>query len=56
MTYIYIGSRTQQFGSDKTKSFLNEQNLQNILGLYLIWKNRIVRYPKLDSLVFAGLL
>jgi hypothetical protein len=28
MAYVYIGSRTQLFGSDTTKSFLNKRNLK----------------------------
>jgi hypothetical protein len=28
MSYVYIGSMTQLFGSDTTKSFLNKQNLK----------------------------
>jgi hypothetical protein len=31
MTYVYISSRTQLFGSDTTKSFLNKQNLKPYL-------------------------
>jgi hypothetical protein len=28
VTYVYIGSRTQLFESDTTKSFLNKQNFK----------------------------
>jgi hypothetical protein len=53
VTYTYIGNRTQLFGSNTTKSSLNKRNPQNLVGLYLIWKNRILWFGKPDGTVFA---
>jgi hypothetical protein len=38
MTYVYIGSRTQIFESDMTKSFLNKQNFKPYLDSTLSTK------------------
>jgi hypothetical protein len=51
VTYVYIGSRTQLFESDTTKSFLNKQNFKPYLDTTLSKKtglsgmeNRTIRF------------
>jgi hypothetical protein len=53
MSYVYIGSKTQLFESDMTKSFLNNQNLKPYSDSTLSEKNRTLRFSKPDIPVFA---
>jgi hypothetical protein len=55
MTYVYIGSRTQLFGLDMTKSFLKKHNVKPYSDSICSGKNQIVRFGKADGPVFATL-